>query len=136
MRQAITGFLIFFAASLAVAFSINLDPSQSGGLVVGANAGSPTQVFTRDPLATKSCVINISTNTIYFVGFSTTSYLQQATNAPVSVSVSTGSFSLPGTSATIPAQQFCFDGNDGPFTGPLWAVSGGAGSPIQRVRTH
>jgi len=125
--------LLFASIAVAVlgsavhAKSLNIDPNQSGAILIGISTTAPTQIFLNDSAATKTCVVNTSTNTIFFVGYSTTSYLGIATNAPISTNATTGSFSLPGSSANLLAQQFCFDGANGPYTGPIWAVSATGG---------
>lgn len=139
MRYVFASLLVFGISAAVFALSLNIDPNQSGSIAVGTSATSPTQIFTNDPAATKTCVVNTSTNTVFFVGYSTTSALSIGTNTSVSTSVSTGSFFLQGTlvnSATVQAQQFCFDGNNDNFRGPVWAVAGGSGATIQRIRMH
>ena len=136
MRRLFAGLLIPFLAATAFGNELNIDPNQSGNIAIGTNTSSPTQIFNNDAAATKTCVVNISTNTVFFVGYSTTSYAGIGTNATISTSSTAGSFNLPGSSTNLAAQQFCFDGAAGPFTGPMWAVSATGGNVITRIRTH
>jgi hypothetical protein len=116
--------------------SLNLDPNQSGAIAIGTSTTAPTQIFTNDEAANRTCVINTSTNTVFFVGFSTFAAAGIGTNGVISTNATTGSFAIPGSGATVPPITFCFDGVDGPFTGPLWAVCATGGNVIQRIRTH
>ena len=116
--------------------SLSIDPNQSGVIAIGTSTSSPTQIFTNDPSAIKTCVVNTSTNTVFFVGYSTTSALGIATNATISTSSTAGSFSLPGSSSSLQAMTFCFDGPNDSFTGPVWAACATPGNYIQRIRMH
>jgi hypothetical protein len=114
----------------AFAFSLNLDPAQTGAVLISSVPATPTQVFTSDLAATKSVIVNTSTATIFIVGYSTTSASNGA--ATISTQTTTGSFIVPGGSTT-----FTLDGNNDPYRGPLWAATNGNGNiVIQRLRTH
>lgn len=129
--------LLPFISGVAFAGIVNIDPGQSGAVVVSATAATPTQLFTSDSAASKTCVVNVSTNPVYVVGFSTTSYKQQGINATFSVSTSSGSFYLPPVaSAGVAGAPFCFDGPDNAFTGPLWAVAATGGNIVIKIRNH
>ena len=137
LLAALAGTCLFTATLYAI--GLNIDPNQSGSIALSSNPAVPTQIFVKDYSATKTCVVNNSTNTVYFVGYSTSSALSISTNAVVSISQSTGSFSLAGTlvnSTTVQAATFCFDGANDSFTGPLWAVTSGTSGSLQRVRMH
>lgn len=124
---------------LAPAFAAtNLDPNQCSAVSVGTSASSPTQIFAQDPAATATWVMNISTNAIFFVGGSTTSFAGLATNATLSTNATTGSFKLPGVAANVQPILWTLDGVNNPYTGPLWATAGsdGASMTILRCRTH
>lgn len=137
-RLAALAVLVLLPLSL-YARSLNIDPAQSGSILIGTSTASPTQIFNNDKDATKTCVVNSSTNTVYFVGYSTSSNLSINTNATISTNTTTGSFYLQGilvNGTTVQAQTFCFDGNNDNFTGPMWAVAGGNGAVVQRIRCH
>lgn len=137
MKKLLAAVLIPILSAWAAARSLNLDPNQCSALSIGIVATSPTQVFTNDPAATKSYVINTSTNVVYIVGYSTTSARSISTNAAFSISLSTGSFYLPAVAANTQPIPFVLDGPADPYTGPLWAVAGPSGAAvILRCRTH
>lgn len=137
MKRLYAGVLVIpFLAGMVLANSLNIDPGQSGAVIVSANAGSPTQLFTSDFAATKTCLVNISSNTIYVVGYSTTSAKSITVNANFSISQSTGSFYLPGTASSTNPPQYCFDGPGDPFTGPLWAATTSGGNIVVKMRNH
>lgn len=133
---------LLFISSFAFGFSLNFDPAQTGAVAISSSTVTPTQIFTNDPAATKTCVINTSTTTVYFVGYSTFSALSLTTPSTVTMGVSSGAFSLNGilmNGTSTQTQPFCFDGTKDPYTGPIWATTGvtpSIGLAIQRFRTH
>lgn len=117
--------------------STNLDPNQCSSLQI-ATTNTGTQIFAQDPAATASWIVNVSTNTVYFVGGSTTSASGVAAAAAFSISLTTGSFRLPGVAANVQPLIWTLDSPNSPYTGPLWGVaaSDGAAMTILRCRTH
>ena len=140
LKRLSAALLIVTATKMAFAYSSNLDPNQSGSIAVTTSTSTPTQIFVQDSQATKTCVVNTSTNTVFFVGYSTTSAKSTGVNAVPSTNTTTGSFYVQGTlngSQVLQALPFCFDGLSDAFRGPLWAVAaGGGGTVIQRLRMH
>lgn len=136
MKKLLAVLLLF--PPLAFAGSLSLDPNQCSALAISTSPVTPTQIFAADAQATKTYVLNVSTNPVYIVGFSTTSVLGITTNAAFSISLSTGSFYLPAVAANVQPIAFELDGPDTPFTGPLWGVSASNGltMTILRCRTH
>lgn len=120
----------------AYARSVSIDPNQSGSLSVSLVGTSPTQIFTNDPSAVRSYIVNTSTNVLYIVGYSTTSALGIGTNGAFSISLTTGSFFIPATAANVQPTLFSLDGPNDSFTGPVWAVLAGTGGTIERIRMH
>lgn len=121
----------FLIPQLVFARALTVDTTQTGALNCTSNASSPTTVFTNDPAATRSYVINISSNPVYLGFQSTTS---TSTPSAFSISLSSGNFSIPANSSSTIV--FSPDGTNDVFTGPMWCVSGGTGSPIERIRMH
>lgn len=137
MKKILTLGLLFGLVMTAGAVSQNLDPAQCGTKVLSIDGSAPTQIFLNDSAANKSWVLNTSTNVVYIVGYSTTSFQQKGTNATFSISLSTGSFYLPAVAANTQPIPFYLDGPNDPFTGPVWAVAAGqGGSTLLRCRTH
>jgi hypothetical protein len=113
------------------AYSLAVDPVDTGGVVVSNTAASPTKVLTKNANIKRTWLINTSTNTIYLVGPSTAS-VSGDTAAAFSISLTTGSFYLVGGSSV----PFTPDGSE-PYTGAMWAVSTGAGgSSLLRFRSE
>lgn len=139
-------FAFGFCAGLAWSFSLNFDPNQTGSIVVSNNPAAPTQIFTNDLAATRTYIINTSTNNLFLVGYSTTSVLSISSASIVSTSLTNGSFFIQGATSTITNGSsltpivFSPDGSLDPYRGPIWAVSGNTGSSsftsIQRFRAH
>lgn len=125
--------LLISGMTIGMAWSrmLLLDPVDSGSIIITTVTTSPTRVFTNNPNALKSFIINTSSNNVFFVGYSTSAAGSINTAGTVSTDLTTGNYYLLGSSsATI-----MLDGPDNPFTGPLWAVAtGNGGSVIQRVR--
>ena len=136
MRRLFLAGVLLGMVTAAHARALNIDPNQDGALVVTTNTGSPTQLFTNDPAATKTCLINISSNPVYVVGYSTTSAKSIGTPAAISISISTGAFYLPGTASGTNPVPICFDGYQDSFTGPLWAACNTGGNIVVRLRNH
>jgi len=141
MSRLFAAILIPFVTAAAFAFEFNIDPTQTGSIVVSSNPGSPTQIFVNDMSAMRTYIVNSSTNNIFIVGFSTTSALSVSSASVVSTNLSTGSFYIAGATTTVangPVVPTIFspDGVNDPYRGPIWAVSGGSGSVIQRFRAH
>lgn len=74
-------------------------------VTVSTTTTSPTQIFSNDPYVTHSCIVNMSTYTLF---------ISSASN---SVSTSTN-FMVPPSSSFVP------DGPTVPYWGPMWAVLG------------
>lgn len=127
-RYAFT-FIALLAAAVAYGRSLTADTTQTGTVNCTALAGSPTLVFSNDPNATKSFVVNYSTNNI-FLGFQSTT--STATPAAFSISTSSGNFYLVANSTLT----WSPDGTQDNFTGPMWCVGGGQGAPLTRIRMH
>jgi len=143
MRRTIALVLVFgFLSGIAGAFEFNIDPNQTGSIVVSNNFTTPTQIFTNDPAAMRTYIINTSTSNIFIVGFSTTSALSISSASIVSTSLVSGSFYIVASTSPYPASTlkipivFSPDGPTDPYRGPMWAVSSNLGAVIQRFRAH
>lgn len=120
----------------AMAFEFNIDPTQTGSILVTSTASTPTQIFTNDPSAMRTYILNLSTANIFIVGFSTTGSASPSTAGTISTSLASGSFFIPPSTGSI--QNFWSpDGVNDPYRGPMWATASGAtGAVIQRFRAH
>jgi hypothetical protein len=113
------------------AYSRTIDPIDTGGVVVSNSPATPTKVLSKNDFANRTWLLNLSTNTIYLVGPSTTS-VSGDTPATFSISLTTGSFYLVGGSSVT----FTPDGAE-PYRGAMWAVStGSGGSSLLRFRSE
>jgi len=116
--------------NIAYAYSLTLDQTDTGSVVISNNAASPTKILTKNQAINRTWLINYSTNVIYVVGSSATSPSGD-TPSTFSISLTTGSFYLIGSSTFT----WTPDGTE-PFTGSLWAVAGGTGgTSLMRVRS-
>lgn len=140
-RLLIISIFIVLTAAVAKAFEENIDPNQSGSIAISGTAGAPTQIFTNDPTAMRTYIVNITTNNIFIVGYSTTSALSISTFSTVSTSLVSGSFFIPASTNTVTGGApvpvvWSPDGGTDPYRGPMWAVSGNGGVSITRFRAH
>lgn len=143
MRHLRRLFIFAILASVAYkayGFTLAADPAQTGVINCSGNAAAPTVVFTWDPNASRSYIVNASTTDI-FIGFVAAN--STATAAAFSISKSTGNFYVPATTApyntsTVPTPIIWSpDGPSDAFRGPMWCVANGGGADkIQRIRMH
>jgi hypothetical protein len=98
-------------ADSAVQFSVNQR-------VVVSTVTAGTTLLSADQYAKRTCLMN-STTDYLLIGDADTTF---------STSATTGTFRLPGTTASTNPQWYCFDGPTAPYKGALKAVSGGATS--------
>ncbi len=135
MKKLVAIFLLTLGVN-AFARSLSIDPSQSGSLAISSDSSNPTQIFSNDPAAVRSYIVNTSTNVLYIVGFSTSSNKSVTQSATFSISTTTGSFFIPATAANVQPTLFSLDGPNDSFTGPVWAVAPSGGMNIERIRMH
>ena len=139
----LTAYVVLMAALSAWAFEENVDPNQTGSILISNNALAPTQVFLNDPSAMRTFIVNTSSNNVFIVGYSTSSQLSISTFSTVSTSLSTGTYFVAAGTSTFSNiatpntyTTWSPDGMNDPYRGPLWAVSSGNGAVIQRFRAH
>lgn len=111
--------------------SLIMDPTDSGEVVISTGPSTPTQILSNNPSALRTYIINLGSNTVFLAGGNPSATTPLTTFTPFSVSISTGSFFLVGSSGTV---TFSPDGVV-PFTGPMWAFAQGqGGTTLQRAR--
>lgn len=141
MKRFLTALTILLSSAyIAHAYSMLPDPNQTGSIAVSTGTQSPQQIFTSDLNATRTFIVNTSTNNIFIVGYSTIGAVNVSSWSSVSNNTTTGSFYILGTligPTTVQATNWTPDGPNDPYRGPLWAVAGGqGGTVIQRFRAH
>lgn len=115
---------VAFADSGSYTPCLNLDPT-SGSVVISTTPATPTKLMPKNMLTQRTWIINTSTQTIFLVGDSTTTF---GTAQVVSTSTVNGSFYLPGF-VTPDYLPWSPDSPTGPYQGDLWAVSGTTANP-------
>lgn len=142
MRKTIASILLVLTTAVcAFAASLNIDPAQSGSVLCGSATSNPTQLLLNDPAATRTYIVNLSTNNVFIVGYSTITPIGISSAAIVSTSLVSGSFYIGAATTTIAngpniPSYFSPDGPFNAYTGPMWCVGGGQGAVVQRIRTH
>lgn len=107
---------------------LTIDTTDSGSILISTSSLTPTLILSNNPAALRTYIVNPSSNVVFLSGMSTTS---TSTPAPFSLSTSTGSYFL---AVSTPNYVFSPDGPSDSFTGPMWAVSPGQNTTIQRIR--